>query len=1064
MQDSSTKNMAYAANLESLLKNKAKRDFKSGFDFAGFLEDFTKQAAASNLPNQQQQTSISSNVHESSLEEYVIHALMEAEEMAALSGKFDPEELKYLLQTDTKVLTRLSPNCIINNNSELRWELKRQRRIPVLKNIITENRLQYFTGFTLPRTDAFGNLLRKVLFQDPSLIPAQLAEKEKQILVNVLETVSELDIPKPSIKDIRETIQLPGIQEEYSLITKDFVGRNPDLALLKKFLEKKTAGKGLNWSGLILTGMGGVGKSSLAAKFLETVIKEQSAIVSILDFDRPGISLTDRFWLVCEICKQVGSQCPSTKNEINQSIEHSKIQRDKLGLSFKQTSEQTSDMRLVSGLLNDLKKILNKHKLQHLPFLLIMDTVEEITRNSYVSQVHYWINELSESLHPIIVKVIFSGRLYNEHYDQFKAIPNNTEEIILNEFDNEIAQVFLRGKGVDEETTRKIISQKIIPLRPLELKLTAQCLNDGSITIEQINKELTETKGKSKTNDFAAGIIYRRVLKRIADPQLQAIAYPGLILRYITPKIIVEVLQPALELRKLTENEALDITNRLATYSWLANREGEKVWHQKELRRAMLRLMIRDKSVEAKKIRSFAIKYFEKIGTKEARAEIVYHKLMEADTVTKAGKLEISEIKQAFPFIKADRPDFPKVADVLTGFAITKNVSFAEMKYLPPRYLIDLYLSTGKQLVRKRDFLNAYQLYQNRNKTQLYNNLETEDLLDNWEKDTLFALVKWKELDTSLIRDRSAIGYTPVWFINYLYPNVITNPACFSSRHIEALLKRLNSSFKKFWPGLSKDTRNIFISRLTVAVLILNGKGRINVVSRALLKRILENIEAADPTPISYKDLSILSMLVRGKPMEYYYADISQVKIEEDWMNNLMSLPKVKPVVGNKVLKILRDHRKYSWKNFSVSLNLALSEKNGISKIKTPISKLPKKEIAWLLAGPQDFFRDPFYYAIVESFKSKKDFKSLSTAIHDSMNFEFSDCTISRIQQQITGDPAYALPRYIEMIDRCWNLYSFLTLLLKLKPKSKTFQYIRAAFINCNTSYEKLFKIKNKLS
>ncbi|HEY0066526.1 MAG TPA: AAA family ATPase, partial [Flavisolibacter sp.] len=512
--------------------------------------------------------------------------LQSATEKAALSGKFNPGQLfsEDVNEEDQQfVLTSLASDCVIESTSKVEWLLSPGKRLEILAAMIKEDRLKEGLRQSLPKPDRFGTQLRRVLASPESLRPDRMNQEDLQALVKVLETLRELDIPKPRIEDIEPFIQSGSALADYSLLSSNFVGRVDELGRLYQFLESPNAN---TWDGLVVTGIGGVGKSTLLAKFTSEVMEQARATVVIIDFDRPGMNPADTGWLEMEMARQVGDLYPASRQMLY-SI------RDEL--QQRQTAYGTESIReslhIYKILVDAVGRILRENDPLRKPLLLILDTVEEAAQRSLTQPLIHWLFEISYLLnHPL--KVIFSGRLYAHQLEEFRANPQVLDIFEIEAFDKNIARKFLRLHGLDRHTAWKLVDLQMMPLRPLELKLMARLIGEGSTTLEELEKDLEGSSGSASSNELFSGLVYRRVLMRIGDPLVRTIAYPGLVLRFVTPEIVREVLAPALELGNIGEEQAEEIVDDLRSYGWLAFERDGALWHSKDLRRTMLRLMI----------------------------------------------------------------------------------------------------------------------------------------------------------------------------------------------------------------------------------------------------------------------------------------------------------------------------------------------------------------------------------------------------------------------------------------------------------------------------------------
>ena len=127
----------------------------------------------------------------------------------------------------------------------------------------------------------------------------------------------------------------------------------------------------------------------------------------------------------------------------------------------------------------------------------------------------------------------------------------------------------------------------------------------------------------------AQALLYGRILHHIHDEDVKRIAYPGLILRRITPEVIREVLAGPCELELTPERNEHAIFGDLQREAALVEPEVDgSVRHRIDVRRAMLEDLAEnvDPQVVAE-IDEKAVAYYERQDGPMARAEELYHRL-----------------------------------------------------------------------------------------------------------------------------------------------------------------------------------------------------------------------------------------------------------------------------------------------------------------------------------------------------------------------------------------------------------------------------------------------------
>ena len=181
----------------------------------------------------------------------------------------------------------------------------------------------------------------------------------------------------------------------------------------------------------------------------------------------------------------------------------------------------------------------------------------------------------------------------------------------LGDFDDAAAQLFLEKRGVQSpELIRTII--KRIGKSPLSLLLAATAVQQAQKSGEAENLKLTGTRGARLSESQIQGYLYRRILNHIQDEEVRRLAYPGLVLRRVTPDIIQNVLAEPCKVPVPDESAAQDLFDRLAREVTLVQFEEGALVHRRDLRRIMLPLL-RDsaESETARQIEDAAIRYYE---------------------------------------------------------------------------------------------------------------------------------------------------------------------------------------------------------------------------------------------------------------------------------------------------------------------------------------------------------------------------------------------------------------------------------------------------------------------
>ena len=125
------------------------------------------------------------------------------------------------------------------------------------------------------------------------------------------------------------------------------------------------------------------------------------------------------------------------------------------------------------------------------------------------------------------------------------------------------------------------------------------------------------------------GQLYKRILSHIHgdDNRVKAIAHPGLVLRRVTPDLILKVLAQPCRIEVPDEETARELFDELAREVSLVKKEDGALVHRSDIRRMMLELLRQDEPFKALQIDSLAARYYSDKPGAMNRAEEIYHLL-----------------------------------------------------------------------------------------------------------------------------------------------------------------------------------------------------------------------------------------------------------------------------------------------------------------------------------------------------------------------------------------------------------------------------------------------------
>lgn len=364
---------------------------------------------------------------------------------------------------------------------------------------------------------------------------------------------------------------------------------------------------------LSVHGPGGVGKSALVARQILDLARDLDGPhipFAYLDFDRDGLDVGEPLALCVEMLRQLDLQFPGDGRFAGLR------ERGVAGLSGPEKSQNrlTLAQDLLRDVLDRIDSVLGPQ-----PYVVVLDTFEAVQFRGVSRAFPFWQLLASYSNHRL--RIMVAGRAPVEA-SETSGLPVTT--LLLDDLDDSAARKFLADHGItDPNMQGRMIG--MFGRMPLTLKLVTSLANRtpggagalvgaGSVTVSD---ELTQAQ------------LYGRLLAHIADPQVRLLAHPGLVLRRVNPEIIWEVLNTTCGLGLTSLDGAGELFGRLRQEVSLVavdDTDGDLV-HRSDLRRVMLRLLVRSQPALVDDIRRAAVAWYARRGSRRDRAEEAYHRI-----------------------------------------------------------------------------------------------------------------------------------------------------------------------------------------------------------------------------------------------------------------------------------------------------------------------------------------------------------------------------------------------------------------------------------------------------
>ncbi|MGB8192109.1 MAG: serine protease [Chitinophagaceae bacterium] len=513
---------------------------------------------------------------------------------AALQWSFDPGKLNKDQQQQLRSLV-VDPEATA-------WTLKSNERQRILQSAGSLDALQLQP--TPKKILHPGQVVINRILAGPPYNVNEIQEAELPYWLQAVRWFSDIIPGLPSPVEINTVLERKRTRSWLLSMIEGFTGRDQELKEIKDWFDKNDAGP------LLVTGVGGMGKSALIAYFVYGL--PQETLLLWLDFDRADLAPDDAVSLLKAISEQAAVQLPGfLQPEVDETTW--KENATELGKRIKQATE---------GL--------------PLP-LLVLDGFEVA---QHVKQYH----EIWDVLELILaevprLKIIVSGRA---PVKSLKLGGKAAVPLTLEGLEPEDATTWLKAHKISK---KKVVEQVInISLGiPLRLKLAVRLIESGG-SVDKVPKDLPKT--------LVEGYLYRRILDRIMDPVLEPIVKDVLILRKCSQPMIEEMFTDKIPAgltvtdmyQRLSREMSLVGDSENLYPSIVAVAKPDILELRPEVRAATLGLLEKDDPKQVLSVDEKAVTWYSKQDLKETEnvAELVYHllRLKKLDDAKKVWRIE----------------------------------------------------------------------------------------------------------------------------------------------------------------------------------------------------------------------------------------------------------------------------------------------------------------------------------------------------------------------------------------------------------------------------------------
>ncbi|MEU3777758.1 hypothetical protein AB0F11_32120 [Streptomyces sp. NPDC032472] len=584
-------------------------------------------------------------------------------EAACLLTRFDPAGLKLPGEREAEggaQLALVHDSTALALPPEAVWALKDEVRREALRGLTGPDAARRALEANLDQVPEDPGPERIVLDHLCGKPPAPLEEQDVDTLTATLQAALWLSlIPGatgfPAPEHVQEQLERARLLQPLRRLVQDtFCGRAAALDALRSYVLGQDGP--VRRPPLVVHGVGGIGKTTLLAKFLLDSTDGPAGSpfsfpFAYIDFDRPTLSVHEPATLIAEMARQLAVQYPGHRGAFealaSECEETARTQRDEqntLDDRHEPSTVRAQDGRTAAerfqAVARERESVLVRRVAQLLveaagpadgdgPLLVVaIDSFETAQYRASIAIGRLW--SLWTSLQEACprLRFIVAGRAPVDH----PARAADLRTIALGELEPDAAVGLLTACGVPDAAVARTLAERVGG-HPLSLKLAARAA--AAVAAEAVSlSELVESL-PARRRDFdrqvdqmlVQGTLYDRILKHIPDDAVRALAQAGLALRTITPGLVKEVLARPCGLRVDSQAQARRLFERLARLDLTEPAGPDAVRHAGDLRSIMLRLADTARTGLMRSVAERAVQYYAARGGVDDRAEEIYHRL-----------------------------------------------------------------------------------------------------------------------------------------------------------------------------------------------------------------------------------------------------------------------------------------------------------------------------------------------------------------------------------------------------------------------------------------------------
>lgn len=572
------------------------------------------------------------------------------ERRAALLSWFDPHDIlesgAVATVEDADLAAVLASSEIVPTQEGPRRRLQNDARRAALKRMGTRAAMnKILEEIPFSTADPIQRMLVRVV-KNENILVEKLDRDELASLLVVIDWMQGIVDDLPAAAPVRARLAREDLVAPLRHLAKNFVGREAELDRLRGYLGDVAQGSAIrrgrkaifDLAGniaaatfgsssepdlpLFIHGIGGVGKSTLVARFgLE--LADLDIPFVFLDLDRPHLDPRKPATLLAEAARQLRVQLPSRSAAAAQKLADD---LDAVSRNMGPAEEaQSVHVAAPRDAIERFCDFVRDNATRNLPFIVDTFEIAQSLGDSTIYLMRETLSQLQRDIPQL--RPILSGRAMPEP-DQFP-----TDPVPLTEFDLPSGERFLAAMLADKPALASdpaaiSLAVRSVERTPLALTLTAQLLAEHGINAVRSPRIFGIAL---YTKD--AAFLYNRILDHIPPGRLRKLAKPGLVLRRLSPAIIRHVLSNICDLKIANDEQAQELFGEFARQVSLVQREpGGLLRHRPDVRRLMLPALEREVGrTVVRAIDAEAVKFHSQFDEATSRAEELYHRLRLSD-------------------------------------------------------------------------------------------------------------------------------------------------------------------------------------------------------------------------------------------------------------------------------------------------------------------------------------------------------------------------------------------------------------------------------------------------